>query len=221
MVIVTFAVPQESSEFRRALRTAGGRLGGEEIRVNHLGIGPASAASRFAPLLAETPRLVICAGFAGALDPRLKAGDLVLADNFSTPALLDRARRFSGATTFIGPLVTVTAPAETVEAKSALARESGALALDMETAPIAEACRAAAVPLLAVRAISDDRSTPLPVPYAEWFDAERQRPRPWRLVRFLLLRPGSIGPFVHFLRDLHAARSALSDLLRHSLDDHR
>jgi adenosylhomocysteine nucleosidase len=88
----------------------------------------------------------------------------------------------------------------------------------METAPVAEACRAAGVPLLAVRAISDDLSTPLPVPFSEWFDASHQRPRPWRLLRYLLFHPGSIGPFVDFLRCLPRAGRALRDFLVRFLD---
>jgi nucleoside phosphorylase len=222
MVIVTFAVPQESREFCRALHAAGGRLGGEEVRVAHLGVGPVSAAARIPRWLREKPRLVICAGFAGALDARLKAGDLVLAENFSTPELLDRARTFSsnGAGPFTGALVTRGSPVETAAAKAALAGESRALAVDMETGPVAEACRAAGAPLLAVRAISDTLATPLPVPFSEWFDTRHQRPRTFRLAKYLLLHPKSVGPFAAFLRGLPPARRALRDFLLHFLQRH-
>src|SRR5438045_1900171 len=88
MTVVTFALPQESGDFRQAIRAAGGRLGGEEIRVVHLGVGPAAAAASAQRLLAEeSPRMLICAGFAGGLDARVRTGDLVVADNFSAPGL--------------------------------------------------------------------------------------------------------------------------------------
>ncbi len=217
MIVVTFALPQESGEFRRALRAADGRLGGEEIRVAHLGIGVAAAAAGMQRLLrvGEKPRLLVCAGFAGGLDARVRTGDLVVADNFSTPELRTRAQALTGGKPhrFFGALVTSENVVETAEAKTALARETGALAVDMETAPVADACHAAGVLLLAVRAISDGASTALPVPFAEWFDLRRQRPRRWGLVKYLMLHPDRVGPFACFLRGLAPARVALADFL--------
>jgi len=191
-------------------------LGGEDIRTAHLGVGPAAAAKSIQLLLAqERPRMLICAGFAGGLDPRVRAGDVVVADNFSTAELRGRARELTGARPhhFFGPLVTRQDPVEAVDAKAALAAETGALAVDMETGAVAEACLRAAVPLLAVRAISDGPETALPVPFAHWFDLERQRPRPWALVKYLAQNPGQVVPFVHFVRGLSPAREALADFL--------
>jgi adenosylhomocysteine nucleosidase len=216
MIVVTFALPQESGEFRRVLRAAGGRLGGEEIRIAHLGVGPVAAARGIRKLLSEeTPRMLICTGFAGGLDARVHVGDVVIADNFSTPHLCARAQAIPGEEPrrFLGGLVSCAAAVETVAAKTTLALETGALAVDMETAAVAEACQAAGVPLLAVRTISDGLATPLPVPFAEWFDQERQRPRPWGLVKYLLRHPGSIGPFARFVRGLAPARRALAEFL--------
>ena len=210
MTVVTFALPQESRDFRAALRARQGRIVGEEIRVVHLGIGPAAASESMRRVLAEgNPRLVVCAGFAGGLEPRLRIGALVVAENFTSPGLLARA---SGGAV-VGALVTRAVPVETPAAKAALARESGALAVDMETASVAEACRAAAVPLLAVRVISDAVDTALPVPFEEWFDLVRQKPRRWGLVKYLARHPGKIRPFARFVRGLTPARRALADFL--------
>lgn len=210
MTVVTFALPQESRDFRAALHARGGRFGTEEIRVAHLGIGPVAASEAIRRLLAEAkPCLLVCAGFAGGLEPRLRVGDLVLAENFTSPELLARASRGAA----VGALVTHSAPIETIEAKAALARESGALAVDMETAVVAEACRAAGVPLLAVRVISDAADTALPVPFEEWFDIERQDPRRWRLLKYLARHPGQIRTFAEFVRGLGPARRTLTDFL--------
>jgi len=216
MTVVTFALPQESGDFRQMLRAAGGRLGGEEIRVAHLGVGPVAAAANVRRLLmAGRPRTLVCAGFAGGLDVRVRTGDLVVANNFSTPELRSRAQALTGEKPprFFGSLVSCDAPVESAAAKAALARETGALAVDMETASVAEACRAAGVPLLAVRAISDGATTPLPVPFAEWFDVRRQCPRRWGLLKYLALHPERVSPFVHFVRGLAPARGALADFL--------
>lgn len=216
MTVVTFALPQESGEFRKALRMAGGRLGGEEIRIAHLGVGPSAASGSIRRLLAEErPRVLICTGFAGGLDARVRTGDLVVADNFTAPTLRVRAQALAGEKPhrFFGSLVTRDLPVETVADKAALAAETRALAVDMETAPVAEACQTAGVPLLAVRAISDEAGTPLPVPFPEWFDLDRQRPRVLGLLRYLVTHPGRVGPFASFVRGLSPARQALADFL--------
>src|SRR5205085_4132407 len=123
----------------------------EEIRIVHLGVGPAAAAASVRRLLTEErPRAMICTGFAGGLDARVRAGDLVVADNFSAPGLRARAQALTGEKPhrFFGSLVTRDLPVESAAAKAAIALETGALAVDMETAAVADACRAAAVPLL-------------------------------------------------------------------------
>ena len=51
---------------------------GLEIRVEHFGVGPAMAAARIESLLKKKPRLLVCAGFAGGLDPELRVGALVV-----------------------------------------------------------------------------------------------------------------------------------------------
>jgi hypothetical protein len=142
-------------------------------------------------------------------------GDLVISTNFSSPSLRDRAQALPGELPhrFFGTLVTREEAVETTAAKSALALETGALAVDMETAAVAEACRNAVVPLLAVRSISDAAGTALPVPFAHWFDLERQRPRPWALVKYLAAHPNQIVPFAQFVRGLAPARQALADFL--------
>lgn len=216
MTVVTFAVSQESTDFRRTLREEAQRLDGSGTRVVHLGIGPVAAASRIRELLAaELPDAVLCAGFAGGLDPRVQRTDLIIADNYSSPRLRARAQALTGKMPhrFFGPLVTRPEPVETAEAKSALARETGALAVDMETAAVAEACAAAGIPMLSVRAISDAADASLPVPFAEWYDLQRQRPRRWALLRYLLRHPERVGPFADFIRGLAPARRALADFL--------
>ena len=224
MIAVTFALPQESRDFRHALRHATavgaasppwllGNIGLEEVLVAHTGVGPAAAAENIAALLAvHHPRMLISTGFAGGLDPRLAAGDLLLAENFSAPALVAQSRALlaDDARAHFGALTSQPRAAETVAEKSALFATTGALGVDMETAAIAAACARAGVPLLAVRAISDPARAPLPVPFAEWFDLAAQRPRPLTLVRYLAHHRVQISPFIRFLRGLPPARHAFT-----------
>ncbi len=205
MIAVTFALPQESQDFRHPP--------GEEVLIVHTGVGPASAAASLAALLAaQRPRLLISTGFAGGLDPRLATGDLLIATNFSTPALVAKSRALLAGDphAFFGALTSQPQVAASVAEKSALAATTGALGVDMETASIAAACTRAGVPLLAVRAISDSAREPLPVPFAEWFDLAAQRPRPLALVRWLARHPAQIIPFARFVRGLTPARRAFT-----------
>lgn len=223
MIAVTFALPEESRDFRRAINAVRGEGGawdaaiaGQRVRVVHCGVGPEAAARAVAKLLtAHRPRMVIATGFAGALDPTLTLGALVLGANVSAPALLERAQQSA---VRVGVLTSVALPVDSPAAKRALAAVTGATAVDMETAAISAACVRAGVPLLAVRAISDLASDPLPVPFAEWFDLARQRPRPVALVWYLARHPRQFAPFVRFVRGLRVARHALAGFLLQFLE---
>lgn len=211
-ILVTFALPQESRDFRAALQPDRDR----DIRVAHFGVGPAAAAERMTQLLQEEkPRLVICSGFAGGLDLHLGSGALVVGENLSTTEVVPRVREvvLGGLSISYGAIVSRPAPVESVEAKAALFRETGALAVDMESEAIAEVCRAAVVPLLVIRVISDSAAEPLPVPFDEWFDMARQRPRTFRLLKYLAFHPNRVGPFADFVRGLAPARRSLAEFL--------
>lgn len=205
-VAITFARPEESRHFLRrlagrgtetcaGLRTHTGRLGAVSVRVAHTGIGTEKARATVETLLSIEPVwMLIAAGFCGGLDPRLAAGDVVIEEYPS-----DKQRIHTRST-----------PAETVEEKAHLSRETGAQVVDMETAAIAAVCAGKNVPLLAIRAVSDTAAEPLPVPFAEWFNLPRQHPRPLALLAFLALHPSRIAPFTNFLRRLPRISAALA-----------
>ncbi|HEY3898817.1 MAG TPA: hypothetical protein VGM54_09405 [Chthoniobacter sp.] len=210
--VVTFALPQESGDFRRALRSRSDW----KVGVEYIGVGPAVAKDRIGRLLAkQIPGLIICTGFAGGLDPQLQTADLVIAENLSTPGLISRVRGClnPGVRCHFGGVASRTEPVESVEAKAALFQETGALAIDMESETVADACRAAGVPLLVVRTISDPADVPLPVPFAHWFDVAGQQPRTLGLLKYLATHPERIVPFAGFVRGLGPARRALADFL--------
>lgn len=223
MTALTFALPQESSGIRSAMRkcrksAAGpyvlGEIASRPVLLAHTGMGLAAAEHTTAALLrAHSPRLVVSAGFAGALDSGLAVGDLVVATNHSAPDLVELALPIAGARTFFGSLTTHPSTVETAQEKAALSQIAGGLAVDMETAVIAELCKQAGVPLLSVRAISDSARQALPVPLDDWFDLGEQRPRPGRLCAFLGRNPGRVIPFVRFIAGLPRSRSALTTFL--------
>ncbi|HVW36050.1 MAG TPA: hypothetical protein VHB99_02055, partial [Pirellulales bacterium] len=61
-----------------------GTLNGRHVVLIEAGVGPLAAARGTQALLAgHRPQWVVSAGFSGALDPRLKQGDIVMADSIA------------------------------------------------------------------------------------------------------------------------------------------
>jgi adenosylhomocysteine nucleosidase len=133
------------------------------------GVGPAAAARTLHLVLDKfSPGLCLQIGYAGATVADLQAGDLVIATalidaargrSFPVdPELVARAemiRRRLNLHGGCGPLLTLAQPALSPEEKAAGATAHPALALEMEGAAFAGACRAAGLPYLVVRAILD------------------------------------------------------------------
>lgn len=121
-------------------------------------------------LVAEGVSGLISFGVAGGLALDLKPGDLILprvilkedaaqieTDDAWLTALLQNEKPRS-----TGPLISSPVPVTNVEAKAALARDHGAVAVDMESHAIAEVALKAEVPFIAVRVIVDGADMAIP-----------------------------------------------------------
>ena len=118
-------------------------------------------------LSGHRPRLIIAAGFAGALDPSLTRNDLVLPDEIidregfrhqvEKPPALGAGIRHGR-----GRLLTVDKVVLLASQKAELRATYQADLVDMETSAVAAVCRDELVRFLAVRVISDDAHTDLP-----------------------------------------------------------
>jgi nucleoside phosphorylase len=203
MVLVTFAVPHESRDFRRTAAARG-------VRVLHTGIGADAVARVLQPALNDVrPSAVVSSGFAGGLDPSLRVGDVIADVSVSSeellrelPAEIRRGRIFTASSTVDSP-----------EAKVRLYGETGAQAVDMETETIASECARAGIPLLVIRAISDAAGDEIPMPLEVAWDLAAQRPRPVRLCAYLVRNPRRIGGFVRFVRQTNLAAKNLGVVL--------
>ncbi len=112
------------------------------------------------------PRLVLSAGFSGALRPEQRVGDLILATE-----ILDQrgncwpvapAAAFADGPSFSsGRLLTASELIGDPQWKQRLGWEYQALAVDMETAVVAHLCHEHGIPFACVRVISDDLNTSL------------------------------------------------------------
>jgi adenosylhomocysteine nucleosidase len=227
VITLSFALPEESRGIVRrldgatrsgpaALPVLRGTIAGREVAVVHTGMGMTSAAARIGDFLeTHSPSALIASGFGGGLCEQLRIGDIVVASNFSDGSLLEA---IAGLPARAGALITTKEVIDTAAKKKDLGRHTGALVVDMETAAIHRLCAARAIPMLAVRAISDTACQNLPVPAAVWFDAARQRPRPLPLALHLAARPGRIAPFIGFVRGIRRAGARLTEFLLATLE---
>jgi adenosylhomocysteine nucleosidase len=207
MIAVTFALPSESCDFRRLLHE---RHPG--VAILHTGVGAELCRRRIEPFLdSQRFDFLISSGFAGGVAPSLGVGDLLLAENFSDPELLARARE--ALISHVGTILTADRIIETAAQREELARQHDAAAVDMETEWIARACAPRKIPLLSLRVISDTAAAPFPLPPAVLFDLERQKTNPGRLAGHLLTHPRSVVRLMRFVRQLAAARRDLAAAL--------
>ena len=103
------------------------------------------------------PSLVLSVGFAGALDERLRAGDLL------EPRFVVDSRDGTRTDTGSGSGVLVSFPAVAdAEQKAKLGKSYGAQAVDMEAAAVAKGAEARGLRFAAVKAISDEVGFAMP-----------------------------------------------------------
>jgi 4-hydroxy-3-methylbut-2-enyl diphosphate reductase len=136
------------------------RGGAPWARVEKFGIGRARA-EQAASLVSDHDGTVVIAGFAGALDDRLKPGDIVLASELrgpdgtvacGDPSILAGVLRRAGLRVYVGPIAS--SPRLVHGARRRELAATGALAVDMESAWLAEAHGR---PVVTLRAVSDSQ----------------------------------------------------------------
>jgi adenosylhomocysteine nucleosidase len=183
---------------------------------------------------------LLAVGFAGALSPELRPGDLLLA----TQVICDDAQRWpadggllralasAGATTAAagasagsclstptfhqGVLLSVPRVVTTSEEKRRLGEETGALAVDMESAAVARCAAEASVPMAALRAMTDGADEPLPLDFNRCLDSNGQF-HLGRLILLLACRPLAVGGLIRLGRHSTRAGQALASFLAGAL----
>jgi adenosylhomocysteine nucleosidase len=235
---ILFALARESAAFRREFRPqqrfpgapCWARFCGPSwltVLVVETGVGLAAAEKAGGWLLSGPemggvpyrPKLVLSAGFAGALDPTLAVGDVVLATDVVDPAgnrwpATWPAEPLKGdwrPPLHRGRVLTSPELVESPAKKAEWARQRQAMAVDMESSVLARKCYEKEVPFGCVRAISDRADTALPPRLA---DLLRQgRASAPRVLAACLRSPGLIGEFRRLARDTKNAGIQLGQAL--------
>jgi adenosylhomocysteine nucleosidase len=145
----------------RVLHLPGGKLPTytlDDVSVTCAGIGRQAAARATEMTIQQFhPELIVSVGFAGAVDPALGIGRIVVP---GTVIDLESQQRFLSARGE-GVLVSANGIA-TPEEKAALHQKYRALAVDMEAAAVAERASAHSVQFMTIKSISDTATTTLP-----------------------------------------------------------
>lgn len=201
MIVVAFALEFEGAAFRSRSRWA-------TVETWFLGATSEKAAESLRRCIqAEKPRVIISAGFAGALQPGLRVGTPVLGLNYTSEHLAERLSLSSA--WLAGNVETADAIIETAGEKRALGESTGALVGDLETAHLFHVCERNQTPMIAVRVVSDTVDEDLPVPADILIDPGTSRPNPWALFRHMLTNPKSISGFRKLMRSAKIAQKQL------------
>ena len=135
----------------------GAALNGHQVRLCLSGMVPNIAKERVTRFLDNhLPELMISCGLAGALSPEVVVGDLIVQSrdtSLSTHAEQVLSKR--GMSFHVGPLVTVSKPVLTPEARKEVSASSQAIGVDMESQTIAELCRQRGIRCMAIKGVSD------------------------------------------------------------------
>jgi adenosylhomocysteine nucleosidase len=165
-----------------SLRAHASRSGWHVVQC---GPGPARAAAGAARALECGVSALVSWGLAGGLDAALAPGTVVaprrvlrhdgeslVVDSGLHLGLASLADEFA---LVYGDLLSVPAALESPAAKSAAAAQTHAVAVDMESAAVAEAAARARVPFVALRVVVDGAGDALPQGAERWIDEQGRR----------------------------------------------
>ena len=176
---------------------------------------------RTAALVESAARQASCLlsfGIAGALAPDLRPGDVVIsaevvsgsqrwqADELFQGGVAELARDIGA---FRGPVLGASAVLATEAQKSRAWRETGALAVDLESDVVARIASQAGIPFLVARTIADTAYRELP-PAALIPLSGAGTPNLARVLGSVLRRPGQIGPLIGLAWETRMALLALA-----------
>ena len=154
------------------------------------------------------PELLVSAGIAGAVSPKLKVGDVGWAREVVDAGTGIRYRTRGGDWLVVTAL-TVGGPAE----KRDLSRQYGADVVDMESAAVAEVASEHSLEFAAIKAVSDEADFGMP-PLASFVE-ESGRFATVRFMAYIALRP-QLWPVVRKLRaNSRVASMRLSSAVEH------
>jgi adenosylhomocysteine nucleosidase len=189
------------------------------------GIGCESAARGARDLVGAGCRALLSWGLAGALDPTLAPGTVVVPGEVvhegsgqrlrATPAWRERVLRALAADWAVerGALLTSARPLASTGDKASAFHQTGATAIDMESFAVAEVALAHGLAFLAVRVVVDRAADEVP-PALDGIALPSGELAIGRLLARLLAQPSSVPQLARLARCYRAARRSLRAVAR-------
>ena len=231
--LICFALKEEAAPFRKIA------AGKSNISLLLTGIGRRNAGKSVREFLAtHSPELVLTCGFAGGLNPDLKLGDVVFETSFPRGSRGDEAQTeignrsrkagaigkrsepphvvsyekllAAGATS--AKIFCADRIATTRAEKKKLRDETGADAVEMESAAIHAVCRERGIPCATVRVISDTAGEDLPLDFNALARPDQNLDfgkLAWAIAR----SPGKIGALLELQKKTRFAAEQLARVL--------
>lgn len=231
------AMPEEIAPFLRQLkdvrRYRSGRCNLYRFRTSSVsacliesGMGPANATDAASRLIADSsPSAILNFGFAGAITPELKVGDIVIADRllFFHEGLFSEQQWLTSGLPSFGPHLQRAAFITTsrITDKRSLAGRlpvgiKQAL-VEMETAAAAKVAAAAGIPFMAIRAISDPADEELGFTLDEFCDKGLNL-KIWRVLLTVAKKPWIIPQLIRLAGNSKTAGNNLSSFLYNNIN---
>jgi len=183
-----------------------------------VGAGDPGRTAALIAVAAPRAKCLVSFGVAGGLAPHMRPGDVVV----STEVIGDDRRwrpheqfhrQVGGLAARVGavagPVLGSRVVLATESDKTQAWRDTGALAVDLESAIVARAAAAAGIPFLVLRTIADPATRELP-PAALIPLSANGNPAVTRVLGEVLRRPRQIGALVGLARETRQALSALA-----------
>jgi nucleoside phosphorylase len=203
LMLVCFAVKEEGRFFKPVAQACA------QVKVLITGMGQANARRAVEAVLKTVrPALVLSCGFAGALKPELKTGDIVFSAEPNSP--LDAVLTASGAKA--SKFYCANRVATTAREKQELRQSTGADAVEMESDMICALCKAARIPCAIVRVILDTAQEDLPLDFNALIKADQSLNYP-KLLLTLIRSPGKIAALLRLQQQSKAAAQRLAGVL--------
>jgi adenosylhomocysteine nucleosidase len=160
----------------------------------------------------RVPDFIVSAGVCGALAPALAVGALVVPTVVLAPDGVRWPTTTLARVSGDGALLTVAEIVESAAQKARLWMETGALAVDMESAPIMAWAQARGVRAAVVRGVADDAARGIPAALAAAV-GEDGRVRPLRAVSAALARANALGDLLELRAGTEAALKTVAAAL--------
>jgi adenosylhomocysteine nucleosidase len=199
-----------------------GSLGGRHLISVRSGPGRQAAQRATEALISgHRPSWIISAGFAGGLHPKLKRHDILMADGLvdlegnrlAVDLKVDPASLSQTPGVHLGTLLTADRIIRLPSEKRELGDKHHAMAVEMETFAVAQACRRSKVGFMAVRVIVDSVEDELPPDVEHLMEQQTSVRKLGAVVGTIMNRPGSVKDIYNLKENALVASDRLAKFL--------